>query len=235
MKFDQILLEGTLKKRYKRFLADVILDNSEQEVLVHVPNSGSMLGVSDPGSRCRVSVSSNPKRKIPYTLEMVLDANQSWVGVNTSLTNKLVAEAFKDRVIPFWNQFLIHKAEVTVSNKSRLDFSFSNESLTHFVEVKNVSMSRPPIAVFPDAVTERGQKHLRELMTLVDAGHGAEIFFVVQREDCHSFRPCDEIDKTYGLLLREAAKKGVKIQCWACEISAEEIRIVKPLPVDLSL
>jgi sugar fermentation stimulation protein A len=233
MKFEKPLLEGILLKRYKRFLADVRLESTGQVVLVHVPNSGSMLGVKDPGSRCRVSVSDNLKRKIPYTLEQVQTREGIWVGVNTSLTNKLVAEAFESKLVDDWAPYSEITREVKVGTKSRLDFLLSDGKRQCFVEVKNVSMAQPPCAVFPDAVTERGQKHLDELLKLSRDGHGAELFFVVQREDCETFKPCDEIDPVYGKLLREVAAQGVKIHCWACEVTPTEIRITHKLPVDL--
>jgi sugar fermentation stimulation protein A len=234
VKFETPLLEGVLLKRYKRFLADVKLNDTGEIVLVHVPNPGSMLGVKDPGSPCRISVSSNLKRKIPYTLEMVQTKEGSWVGVNTSITNKLVAEAFEQKIVKPWGKFTEITREVKVGEHSRLDIVLNNKKEKCFVEVKNVSMAYPPCAVFPDAVTERGQKHLRELELLADQGHRAEIFFVVQREDCKTFRPCDEIDPTYGKLLREVSKKGVEVQCWTCKVTPEGIWLSHSLPVDLN-
>jgi len=240
MVFELPLIEGTLLKRYKRFLADVLITKTGETVLVHVPNSGSMTGVKDPGSPCRISISKNLSRKIPYTLEMVQTKCGAWVGVNTSLTNKLVAEAFAKGLISHWNKFEQIQSEVKINELSRLDFLLTNSKLTNskmgkcYVEVKNVSMARPPFAVFPDAVTERGQKHLRELMKLSKRGFSAELFFVVQREDCHTFKPCDDIDSVYGELLREAATKGVVIRCWACKISSKSVLIERELKVDLS-
>jgi sugar fermentation stimulation protein A len=230
MKFQTPLIEGTLIKRYKRFLADVELSSGEI-VLAHVPNSGSMKGVSDPGSPCLISRSPSLTRKIPFTLEMVKAGGSQWVGVNTSLTNALVQEAIEYKIISDWNKYSEFKREVKINKESRLDFLLTSEEDRHYVEVKNVSMAEPPWAVFPDAKTERGQKHLRELALLAEEGFKAEIFFVVQREDCTQFRPCDEIDPVYGNLLREVTKKGVKVQCWACSLSPLEIRIDHPLKI----
>ncbi|MBK9294267.1 MAG: DNA/RNA nuclease SfsA [Oligoflexia bacterium] len=232
MKFENPILKGTLIKRYKRFLADVKLASNEI-ILAHVPNSGSMMGVSQSGSPCLLSVSSNPKRKIPYTLEMVQTAPNNWVGVNTSKTNHLVREAFENKLIPHWKKFNNIKAEVKINPQTRLDFLLTNKKEKLWVEVKNVSMSIPPWATFPDAKTLRGQKHLKELMSLAKKGDKAEIVFIVQRQDCKKFRPCHEIDPEYTKLLQKAFKAGVKISCWACKVGQNEITVFRRLPVIL--
>jgi len=234
MKFERPLVDGVLIKRYKRFLADVKLVETGEIILAHVPNSGSMLGVSDSGSSCRVSISDVITRKIPYTLEMVKTPSGEWVGVNTSLTNKLVREAFEKKKISDWKKFVSIQGEVKINKESRLDFLLSNGTKKRFVEVKNVSMAKPPWAVFPDAVTLRGQKHLYDLMKLAKKGDEAEIFFVVQRQDCKLFKPCDEIDPEYGRLLRKCIKQKVIIRCWACAINSENIELHHELEVDLS-
>lgn len=213
-------------------MADVRLSDGT-EIVAHVPNSGSMQGVKTQGSPCRVSLSKNPKRKLPFTLEMVKGDEGRWVGVNTSLTNKLVSEAFHNKLIPEWKKYDNIKAEVKTGDGTRLDFLLTNKSTQCYVEVKNVSMARPPLAVFPDAVTERGQKHLKELMKLKKQGAQAELFFVVQRGDCTSFSPCDDIDPEYGKLLRLAHKKGVKIRCYKCQLTPGGIKISEPLPIKL--
>jgi sugar fermentation stimulation protein A len=235
VKFDSPLIEGTLLKRYKRFLADVRIGDSGEVIVVHVPNSGSMLGVSDPESPCLISRARNPDRKLPYTLEMVRGTEGSWVGVNTSLTNKLVQEAFEKKLIPDWRKFDTLEREIKINPQSRLDFllSSSENKRKCYVEVKNVSMAKPPEAVFPDAVTERGQKHLRELAKLAALGHQAEILFVVQREDCDTFRPCDEIDPEYGALLRKVTKEKVVARCWSCRMTKTSIELVRELQIVL--
>jgi sugar fermentation stimulation protein A len=192
-----------------------------------------MIGVKDPGSLCRVSISSNEKRKIPFTLETVRALEGTWVGVNTSLTNKLAREAFDKKIVSDWLAYPEAKAEVKISKESRIDFVLSDGDRKLYLEVKNVSMARPPLAVFPDAVTERGQKHLKELMKLVGKNQKSEILFVTQRDDCTQFSPCDDIDPEYGKLLREAVKNGVRARCVKCEVSAEEIRITGEIPVVL--
>ena len=229
MRFKTPLIEGVLMKRYKRFLADVKLSTGEI-VLAHVPNSGSMKGVSDPGSPCRISKSENLDRKIPFTLEMVCTNKGQWVGVNTSLTNFLVQEAFEMKKIDDWGDLDTLQREIKINSQSRLDFLLSSNQRKLYVEVKNVSMAEPPFAVFPDAVTERGQKHLKDLALLAKKGNHAEIFFVVQREDCHVFRPCDEIDPIYGNLLRKVSKT-VEARCWSCKITPSSIELDRPLEI----
>lgn len=232
MRFESNLIQGKLIKRYKRFLADVQLGSGEV-ITAHVPNSGSMIGVNSPGSAVYISKSQNPNRKLPHTLEIVVSDKKSKVGVNTSLTNKLVLEAFNNKLIPGWKKFSAIKPEVKINPETRLDFLLSSEKLKRYVEVKNVSMARPPLAVFPDAVTTRGQKHLQELIKLQDNKTQCEILFVVQREDCSEFSPCDDIDPEYGKLLRKAQKEGVIVSCWSCEVSSNSIELAKPLKIRL--
>lgn len=231
MLYSRPLLLGTLLKRYKRFLADVRLEDGSV-VLAHVPNSGSMLGVKDPGSLCYLSEAANPDRKLKFTLEIV-KSGPTLVGVNTSLTNKLVREALENKIIPEWSDYTEIQAEVKINPKTRLDFCLLHKKKKHFIEVKNVSMARPPLAVFPDAVTERGQKHLRELMGLAKKGHGAEVVFIAQRGDVHTFAPCEDIDPEYAKLLRKAFQSGVTVRSFFCDVSPEAIKIVKPLKIQL--
>jgi sugar fermentation stimulation protein A len=246
MKFDLPMREGKLLKRYKRFFADVELDG--KTIVALVANTGSMKGCSDPQSVCRVSLSDNPERKIPYTLEMV-KAPDSWVGVNTSRPNKLVRELWESRRFSPWSGFDRLQGEVKISDKSRIDFvlwnskKFAGEKLVkpdfkklkgpfHFVEVKNVSLAEKGMALFPDSVTLRGQKHIDELVRLTEQGHTAELLFVIQRTDCESFSPADDIDPEYGRKLRAAVKAGVKITPLRCRLSHEEIVLGHdPLPL----
>jgi sugar fermentation stimulation protein A len=232
MKFETPLIEAKLIKRYKRFLADIELPDGKI-VVAHVANPGSMKGVSDAGIPCRVSISPNPNRKLRHSLEMVQIRGGHWVGVNTSITNKLVREAYDLKIIADWKNFTEIKAEVKISAESRLDFLLTSPKINRYVEVKNVSMATPPLAMFPDAVTKRGQKHLKDLLALTQQNFEAEIFYVIQREDCHTFRPCDEIDPSYGRLLREVAPH-VTVRCWSCIMNKDEIKIHREIKVDLS-
>jgi len=217
MKFTDPVREGQFLKRYKRFFADVRLD---QEVVVsHVPNTGSLKSCLFADAPCVVTMSSDPKRKLKATLQFVRTPT-GWVGVNTQLPNTLVYEAWENKTISHWREFSEARPEVKISADSRIDLVLSRADRHHYVEVKNVTLTDGRgTAQFPDAVTTRGQKHLRELMQLREQGHGAEIVFVVQRQDCDSFAPADEIDPEYGRLIREAHDKGVLVSAYACDIN----------------
>jgi sugar fermentation stimulation protein A len=235
MKFEKPLVEGILLRRYKRFFADVEING--EVVVAHVPNTGSMKGCNEAGSPCLVSPASNPERKLKYTLEMVKTPT-SWVGVNTSYPNHLVRELWASKTQDRWSDFDNCQLEVKISKETRLDIALwngarqtqvKNAKLTaiqpplHFIEVKNVSLAENGHALFPDAVTERGQKHLRELMNLIEQGFTCELVFVVQRQDCETFSPADDIDPEYGKLLREAQKKGLIISPHPCDMTPEHI------------
>lgn len=231
MKFKTAVREGIFLKRYKRFFADVKLGNDT--VVAHVPNTGSLKSAVEAGAPCLVTESDNPERKLKFTLEAVQMPSGSWVGVNTSWPNQLAKEAFEAKVFKHWHAFDELKSEVKLNPETRIDLvlSCSKTLKKHFVEVKNVTMASGEVqtkkgtAHFPDAVTERGQKHLRELMKLVKDGHTAEIFFAIQRGDCHAFSPADEIDPTYGQLLREAQKMGVIVTAAIVDVAKDGISI----------
>jgi len=210
--FDPPLLPGTLIRRYKRFLADVVLDSGET-ILAHTPNTGSMLGVSDPGSRIWLSHHSDPKRKTHYTWELT-EVNQICVGVNTARSNALAQEAIQAGAIQTLQSYATIRTEVRYGQeRSRIDLLLESDSLPPcYVEVKNVTaVDDAGRALFPDARTSRGQKHMRELMHMVACGHRAAIVLTVQRTDCTAFRPAWEIDPTYSELLYQAAQAGVEI------------------------
>lgn len=253
MKFSDPILEGKFRKRYKRFFADVQLDPRRGSVVAHVPNTGSLLACLEENAPCRVSFHDVPDRKLKYTLQMIKTPT-SWVGVNTSLSNGLVWEAFAAGRIAHWEKWDYGQREVKISPESRVDlvlwknqadapspsqrltpseFSFNK---FHFVEIKNVTFCRDGRALFPDAVTARGQKHLVELMTLMDQGHSAELVFTVQREDCSTFAPADDIDPHYGKLLREAARNGLVISVFGCRLDSSGIELVTEhqLKIDLT-
>lgn len=242
MKYSQILNEGQLLKRYKRFFADI--EQGEGVITAHLPNTGSLKGCLRIPQKCRYTLSDNPNRKLKATLEMIKDG-VTWVGVNTSIPNQLAYESWEKRLFPHWKTFDRAQREIKLSEKTRIDLvmwdttkcaeikklkasDFCNMQL-HFVEIKNVTMAENGRAYFPDGVTERGQKHLIELMQLIDAGHTAELLFVVQRQDCREFSPADHIDPEYGRLLREANKKGVKISPYVCQLSKTRIELTTEL------
>lgn len=243
MKFETPLIKAKFLKRYKRFFADIEI-NGKVEV-AHVANTGSLRGCLDEGAHCLVSPAKDPNRKLRYSLEMIKTPS-TWVGVNTSLPNKLVYELWQSGTYAPWNTFDRGQMEVKISKETRLDMAlwksedFPQEKLDwkkvkpplHFIEIKNVTLAESNIAQFPDSVTERGQKHLSELMDLMDKGYTCEIVFLVQRSDCDFFSPADAIDKKYGELLREAKKRGVLITPLSCELSSTEIRpLAVPLPL----
>lgn len=231
MQFDTPLIHGTLIKRYKRFLADVKLDNN-QIITAHCPNTGTMLSCSTPGSNVCLSTSDNPKRKYPHTLEMIED-NGTWVGVNTSRTNKLVIEAIEDgRVFEFTDIDSI-KGEIKTSEGSRLDLLIKKGKKRSYVEIKNCSLAIDGCAMFPDAVTVRGTKHLKELIRLKKESFKSYIFFLVQRMDADRFTPATHIDTIYAKTLKQAAQAGVQILVYQAEVSPEAIQVVRSLPYTL--
>lgn len=228
MKFANRLEQGIFLKRYKRFFADV--EWQGQTIVAHVPNTGSMKGCNVSGSPCRFSVSDDPNRKLKYTLEMIQAPTGAWVGVNTATPNKIVREALEAKLFPHWADAVSVKSEHKITKETRFDFLLTMPNdRQHFVEVKNVSLVEDGVAMFPDSVTERGQKHLRELIRLVGEGHSAELVFTVQRNDAKSFAPADHIDEDYGVLLREAVKAGVKITPVVIDLSDGEISVSKNL------
>lgn len=232
MKFEQALLPGTLIKRYKRFLADVELD-SGRVVTAHTPNTGSMLGCCEPGSRVWLSDSGNPDRKYPLSWELVETAPGVLVGINTGLPNKLVEEGVSAGVITELQGYAGIRREVRYGmEKSRIDLLLHGPGTPDcYVEVKNVTLAQDGIGYFPDAVSERGSKHLRELAEVVAAGKRGIIFFCIQRKDVNEFRPADTIDRKYGDTLRLVIGSGVEALAWRAAVSPEEIRFDIKLPV----
>ena len=232
MQFKQELEPGILIRRYKRFLADIEL--SDKKVLtVHCPNTGSMLGCSEPGSPVMISRSDNPGRKYLHTLEMV-QAGSAWVGVNTSLTNKLVREALEKKVVQEFGNLDSIVQEVKTSAHTRLDFLLEREGMRIYMEVKNCSLAENRAAMFPDAVTARGTKHLHELAALKKQGHGAAVFFCVQRRDADCFVPARHIDPVYAKTLAQVAAEGVMVLAYQADVNPREITITRKLPVKLA-
>ena len=232
MKFGHGLISGTLIRRYKRFLADIELDGG-RIVTAHTPNTGSMLGCCEPGSRVWLSDSGNPDRKYPLSWELVETAPGVLVGINTGLPNKLVAEAITDGAIAELQGYAGIRTEVRYGKeKSRIDLLLEGPGRPAcYVEVKNVTLAHDGIGYFPDAVSERGSKHLRELAEVTAAGKRGIIFFCVQRNDVNEVRPADAIDRKYGATLRQAIDNGVEAIAWRAAVSPEEIRLDKKLPV----
>ena len=234
MNYQPALIPATLVRRYKRFLADVVTEKGET-LTIHTSNTGSMLGCAEPGSRVWIRDSGNPERKYPWTWELATTESGSLVGVNTHLANSLVSEAIDNHIVSEFADITAVRKEVRYGNEnSRIDLLLE-QGMEHrqiYVEVKNVTASlQTGIACFPDAVTARGTRHLRELARMVEEGHRAVIFFCVPREDIQQVRPADAIDSLYGETLREVLAKGVEAMAYGARITSSEIILNKCLPV----
>lgn len=229
MRFDPPLVPATLVRRYKRFLADVRLQDGS-ELTVHCPNPGRMIGLSDPGTRCWLSDSQNPKRKLRWSLEMV-ESDGVQIAVHTGRTNALVEEALEAGTI-LECRGATWRAEVKLED-SRIDFLLEDSGGPLWVEVKQVTLADGDGARFPDAVTSRGLKHLDTLARRVEAGERAAVLFIATRPDAMWFGPADSIDPAYATRLREVADAGVEIWAYRCGISTEEWRVEHPLPLRL--
>jgi sugar fermentation stimulation protein A len=234
MDFPQPLVRGRLVQRYKRFLADVVLDDGTA-LTAHCPNPGAMLGLNTPGLTCWLSRSADPKRKLAYTLEL-MEADGGIVGINTLHPNRLVAEALAADAIPEVSGYASHRAEVRYGENSRVDFLLEapNDPLGRprcWLEVKNVHLMRTPgLAEFPDCVAARSTKHLRELAHVVTQGDRAVVLFVVQRTDCDRFSPAADCDPKFAAALAEVAEAGVEVLVYGCEIDQSRVRLARPMP-----
>lgn len=231
MKLKQPIQKGKILKRYKRFLADIQLDSGEI-VVAHVPNTGSMKTCWEPNWDCIVTHHDNPKRKLKYTLEMTHNKT-SWIGVNTSSTNRIAKEALESGIIKELSDFEHLQAEVKYGD-SRLDFCLTKNEQKIFVEVKNVTLVEDGKYLFPDSVTTRGQKHLRELTAISKTqGQSAAMLFIIQREDGTDFSPAKEVDPVYAELLKKAQDSGVLILAYQCQMQDNEIKVKKKIQVKL--
>ena len=233
MDFITPLVRGRLIRRYKRFFADVALDDG-REITAHCPNPGAMLGVSELGMGVWISTSNDPKRKLGFTLELVeVDGPRPGefvtVGVNTMLPNRLVAEALAADAIPELTGYDVHRREVKYGEASRVDFLLEKGTGERcWLEIKNCHLSRkPPLAEFPDCVAARSTKHLGELEAMVRAGDRAVALIVVQRTDCDAFSACADLDPKFAAALDHAADTGVEVLIYACEMATDGIRIAR--------
>jgi sugar fermentation stimulation protein A len=222
------LIEGTLLRRYNRFMADVKLRNGHV-VTAHCPNSGSMLSCSEPGRPVYLSRHKNPKRKFRYTWELI-QMPASLVGVNTIIPNRLAKISISAGKVPQLSQYNKIRSEVLYGENSRIDLLLENAEDKCFVEVKNCTLVTGGVACFPDAVTSRGLKHLVELQAQVKKGHRAVMFYLVQRMDADLFQPADHIDPDYGRELRKSVTNGVEIMVYDVLIDLHGIRLHRPLP-----
>lgn len=231
MNLPPIRQQGVLLKRYKRFLADIQLEN-DKLLTVHCPNSGSMKGCSEPGSPVIISRSDNPKRKYGWTLEQVQDGGV-WIGVNTGMTNRIVHEGLANGVITDFGTISGIRPEVKVSAKSRLDFLIETDRGSAYLEVKNCSLAQSGVALFPDAVTARGTKHLEELMALKADGITAAVLFCIQRSDAHSFMPAQTIDPLYTETLLKVHAQGVLVLAYQAEVLPDSVTLTRKIPLGL--
>ncbi|WP_333793509.1 DNA/RNA nuclease SfsA [Hyphomicrobium sp.] len=236
MKFSTPLVRGRLVKRYKRFLADVILDTGE-EVTATCPNTGSMMGLAMPGAAVWLSVSASPTRKYPHTWEMVetdLGRGPVLVGINTNHPNRLVADAIAADAIPEVSGYATLRREVKYGVSSRIDILLEDpQKGLAYVEIKNVHLSRQDgLAEFPDSVTERGAKHLAELGAMVAAGHRAVMVYLIQRSDAERFSLAADIDPRYAAAYEVAREAGVEALAYACHLTPEGIALTRPVPIE---
>lgn len=228
------LLAGRLVRRTKRFLADVKLDDGTL-VTAHTSNTGSMLGCAEPGSAVYLSRSDNPKRKLAHTWEAVR-VGRSWVSINTLLPNRLLRAACEAEAIPELAGYGEVRAEVPFGESSRVDLLLEGPRDRRaaprcYVEIKNVTLADQGVARFPDAVTSRGQKHLRELMQVAAGGDRAVLLFFVGRTDCQAVGPADAIDREYGRLLREAVAVGVEVLPYGARFRRAAVELEGRLPL----
>lgn len=230
MHFEKELVHGILLRRYKRFLADVRLDDGT-EVVAHCTNSGSMKSCLEEGAEVYLTPVDDPKRKTRFTWEMI-KIGEGWVGINTGNPNKLAFEAVKNNLLPGLQGYTKVKREVKFGD-SRFDVYAENETGKCFIEVKNVSMKEGSYALFPDAVTTRGQKHLKTLIEVKKQGIRAVMLYVIQRNDVEIFAPAKDIDPQYALALKEAVKEGVEVFPMQALVTPEKIEFVRKLPFEI--
>lgn len=230
MHFSKELIPGRLIKRYKRFLADVRLYNGTI-VTAHCTNSGSMKTCIEEGAPVYLSPVDNPARKTKYTWEMI-KINQQWIGINTNHPNLLVYEAIYANQVPGLHTYDKVKREVKYGD-SRFDIMAQNSKETIFIEVKNVTMKHHNYALFPDAKTTRGRKHLETLIKVKQSGIRAAMFYVIQRQDIEKFGPASNIDPQYAATLIKAVEAGVEVFVMMAKVTPQSILLQKPIPFDL--
>lgn len=223
---------GRLLSRCRRFLADIQLEQGSR-ITAHTPNTGSLKGCAEPGLRVWVRDTGNSKRKYRYSWEMVEVRSGTLVGIHTGRSNHLLREAVETGKIPSFQGYQRIRSEVRYGwERSRIDLLLeADDRPPCYVEVKNVTWVEEGIAQFPDAVTVRGQKHLRELMEVVRQGGRGVVFFCIQRDDAQEFRPADNMDPVYGRLLRQALASGVEAMAWRARVTLGEIVLEHPVPV----
>jgi sugar fermentation stimulation protein A len=236
MQFTSTLIPATLARRYRRFLADVVLETGEVAT-VHVANPGAMTGLDRPLSRVWLSDSGNPLRKCPYSWELVeadLGSGPELIGVNTGQPHQLVGEALEAGLIPELRDYPSVRREVKYGENSRVDFLLEDPARRRrcYLEVKNVHLMRKPrLAEFPDSVTDRGAKHLRELAAVRASGARAVLLFVIQIPSADRFTVAGDIDPAYAAAFAQARARGVEMLAWRCAVNLGGIEIAAPVPI----
>ena len=229
MKFAKTLIKGQLVKRYKRFFADVKLN--KEIVTAHCPNTGSMKGLLDEGNEVFISKNDDPKRKLKYTLE-IIKVKKDLVGVNTHFANKIAYHGLSNNLVKEVSNIDTIKPEVFFDKETRFDFLIEKNNQKIFVEVKNVTLFREKkVAEFPDAITSRGSKHLKTLITATKEGYKSYLLFLVQIEGIESFKIAKDIDKKYYENYLLAKKAGVMFLAYRCKINSKEIIIDKKIKI----
>lgn len=232
MEFATPLVPARLVRRYKRFLADIRLDDG-REVTAHCANPGSMMGLAEPGTRIWVEPNDDPRKKLKYGWRLVDHENGHFTGVDTSVPNKALRAALLAHQVPSLPDYTLVRPEVKYGTNSRIDFLLSGNGPDTYVEVKSVTLSRQPgLAEFPDSVTARGAKHLEELANMVQGGHRAVMFYLVQRTDCTAVTIADDIDPAYAAAFAKAQAVGVQVLAQTCRITPQSITLGAPIPAE---
>lgn len=226
------LIKGKLIKRYKRFLADIILDNGK-EITAHVPNSGAMTSCIEDNCSVWVSFHDNPKRKLKYTLELT-KIGENLICTNTGVANKIAIEAIENKIIKELQGYTSLKPEQKYGQNSRIDILLEREDEKCYVEVKSVSLKIDDKLAFPDSITVRGTKHLNELKDMVEEGHRAVMLYVIQRSDIAPFRLAKEIDKKYFETFKQVTNLGVEVLVYQSDINHKEINIKTKVKMELT-
>lgn len=225
---DYDYVEGRFEERPNRFIAKVRVEGVLETV--HVPNTGRLKELLPSQARVLLSFHGEAGRKTKYSMRFI-ERKGLWVSMDSQLPNQVVKEALKNRRLEMFEDFESFRTEAAYGN-SRFDFMLKGERAT-YVEVKGVTLEKGGWGYFPDAPTERGRKHLKELMAAVEAGHGGAVVFLNQNPHAQGFSPHDETDPEFGMLLREAAGKGVLVIACTCRVSPEEIVLDRTIPVAL--
>ena len=235
MRFQTELVPARLVKRYKRFLADCVLEDGGQDVTAHCANPGSMMGLAEPGTHIWLEPNDDPKKKLKFGWRLVDHENGHFTGVDTSLPNRALKTALMAREIAPFAHYQMVRPEVKYGENSRIDFILSGPDLPDlYVEVKSVTLSRRQgLAEFPDSVTKRGAKHLDELARVLEQGHRAAMLYLVQRTDCSEFTLASDIDPAYAAAYEAARTAGVETFCLGTNITPQGVDITDPLTLRL--